>query len=72
VGTKFIVNEINNMAAGVGSPITQQMISDAQNPAKNRFIRKPMSPKLNSLYIISPQSHSQINEPEAAVYDKDE
>lgn len=50
-GTKYIVNEINSLAAGVSSPINQQMMQDAQNPMKNKFIRKPMSPKVGTQYI---------------------
>ncbi len=41
---------MQNLAAGVASPITQEMILNAQNPSKNKFIRKPMSPVLGSLF----------------------
>lgn len=43
IGTKTLVNEIKNFAAGVASPVTYEMIQEAQNPLKNKFIRKPVS-----------------------------
>lgn len=32
IGTKTIVNHIHDFAAGVASPITHEMIQNAQNP----------------------------------------
>lgn len=47
---KFLSSEVQNMAAGISSVVNQEMLQNAQNPLKNKFIRKPMSPAFSSLY----------------------
>lgn len=50
IGSKTMVSELQNLAAGVNVTEIQQILHNAQDPSKMKYIRKPMSPIYGSLY----------------------